>query len=368
MLLPEMLPVLEISKTQAGGIFAVYFLVYTLCTPAMGVLSDCFSYRLILTVFTAVLGIGALMMAFAATFFQASLFLSIAGFGHAACWAPVVVLVQKWVPNNRRGTALSFVSMGVGSGVFLWGILLPVIVSSTDWQTGWLALGYTALGIALLNLILVRNPNNNQPDQVNSKPGLKEFLSSYRKIFRQAIFWKIGVSYLLVGFNVIILFTFLPVYTREILNVAYAVSTSFISVIAFFGIVGQLLLGPLSDKVGRGRIMIVCSIFLAGSVLGILFSGSTWTLYILTACYGVGYGAVWPVYAAAASDLFPKEYSGGVVGLWTVFLGVGSIIAPVICGWLIDNTGSYSWVFQLAMSAGVLSTLLLLTVRKFSFE
>ncbi len=368
MLLPEMLPVLGISKTQAGGIFAIYFIVYTLCTPALGALSDYFSYRIILTIFTAILATGALLMAFVSNFIQASLFFSIAGFGHAACWAPVVVLVQKWVPNHRRGTALSFVSMGVGSGIFLWGLLLPVIVSSADWQKGWLALGGTGLVIALLNFILVRNPVNNQPEQINSKTGLRNFLSSYRKIFRQAIFWKIGLSYLFVGFSVIIFFTFLPVYTREKLDVAYAVSTSFISVIAFFGILGQMLLGPLSDKVGRGRVMTVCSLILAGSGLGVLFSESTWSLYVMTGCYGVGYGAVWPVYAAAASDLFPKNYSGGVVGLWTVFLGVGSIIAPVICGWLIDSTGNYSWVFLLAMLAGTLSALLLLTVPKFGIE
>jgi MFS family permease len=362
MLLPEMLPELGISKTQAGVIFAVYFVVYTLFTPALGAISDLYNYRVILSVFTALLAVGALMMAYATTAFQASLFFALAGFGHAACWAPVVSLVQKWVPDKRRGTALSFVSMGVGSGIFIWGLLLPVIVSAADWKAGWIALGLTGLGIALLNAILIRNPINGKGDKTSTAPDLRTLLTSYRRIFNQGLFWAIGVAYLLIGANVIILFTFLPVYSRESLSVTYAASTRFISIIAFFGITGQLLLGPLSDKVGRIRIMITCSMIMGAASLGILLADSVWLLYLLTGCYGIGYGAVWPVYAAAASDLFPKRHSGGVVGLWTVFLGLGSIVAPVTCGWMVDQTGSYDWVFILALTAGSLSAFILLAI------
>lgn len=362
MLLPEMLPELGISKTQAGVIFAVYFIVNTLFTPVLGAITDHYSYRLIVSVFTAVLAAGALLMTFATTVLQACLFFAVAGFGHAACWAPVMALVQKSVPDQRRGTVLSIVSMGVGVGVFAWGLLLPVIVSFASWKAGWVALGLACFGIALMNAILVRDPVVETSKQSVQDLDRFGFFASYRRIFKQGLFWMIGVAYLLVGANVIIIFTFLPVYSTEALGVTYAASTRIIAVIALFGIVGQLLLGPLSDKVGRIKVMVVCSLIMGVSSLGMLLADHVWVLNVMTGFYGIGYGAVWPVYVAVASDLFPKRHSGGVIGLWTVFLGVGSIVAPVICGWVIDTTGSYDWVLILALVIGLLPVLLLLAI------
>jgi MFS family permease len=143
------------------------------------------------------------------------------------------------------------------------------------------------------------------------------------------------------------------------LDFAYATSTRFPAFIALFGIVGQLTLGTLSDALGRVKVLMACGAIMSVGCLGMVyFKEDTW-LFATTAFYGLGYGAVWPVYAAAASDYFPKDKIGSVVGLWTVFLGVGSIISPVICGWTIDLSGSYRWTFLLGLISGILSVLVL---------
>ena len=68
------------------------------------------------------------------------------------------------------------------------------------------------------------------------------------------------------------------------------------------------------------------------------------------------------MYAAAASDYFSKKLAGSVVGLWTVYLGIGSLLSPIIGGWLADTTGTLQWSFLLAMAAAVVSLLLLVPV------
>ena len=363
MLLPEMLPALSISKTQAGTIFAIYFVVYTLFSPVLGTLSDLFNYRFLITVFTAVLGLGALMMGFVNSFYQACLVFPIAGLGHAACWAPVTALVQKWVPDKKRGMILSFVTIGIGLAVPFWGTLIPFIVSVFDWRAGWAGMGLFGLAVAGLNLILVRNPAGQNNQGVSAKDRLKLVLSIYKSLIRAKQFWIIGTAYLLLGFNVLVPFTFLPVYSREALQFDYATSTRFVSLIAFFGIAGQLTLGPLSDRLGRVNIMMVCSTIMAIACLGMITSAAEWWLYAAASFYGLAYGAVWPVYAAAASDFFPSSQTGSVVGLWTVFLGLGSIVSPVLCGWTIDISGVYTWAFFLGILSGAFSTLILTAIR-----
>lgn len=362
LLLPEMLPALGISKAQAGGIFSTYFILYTLATPIIGALSDRCNYRLILTFFTMVMAGGALMMATVKGLFQAHLFFSLAGVGHAACWAPVTALVQKWVPDHKRGAALSLMAMGVGLGIPLWSLLLPALVGSADWRAGWMAMGLSGLGVAALNFLLVRNPIPSDSD-ADALPGPgPRFWPAYREILKQPKFWIIGTAYLFVGFNVIIPFTFLPVYARESLALPYAVSTRFVAVIALCGVVGQLTLGPLSDTVGRIRVLVICGLVMGAGCLGVAFAQNQWMLYTFTGFYGWGYGAVWPVYAAAARDYFSRHQTGGIVGLWTVFLGLGSVVSPVVCGWTIDLTGSYTWAFLMGLLSGLLSAVVLLGV------
>lgn len=368
MLLPEMLPALSITKTQAGTIFAIYFIVYTIFTPVLGTLSDIFNYRLILPLFTAVLACGAWMMAYADGFLPASLFFSIAGLGHAACWAPVASLVSKWVPDSRRGTALSFVTMGVGMGIPLWGFMLPKIVFAWNWQAGWIAMGGFGLAVAGLNLILVKNPADTGATPASTRSRITRHFGTYRELLQNKVFWVIGMAYLLVGFNVLVPFTFLPVYTREKLDFAYAVSTRFPAIIAMFGIAGQLTLGTLSDVLGRVKVMMICGSVMGLTCLGMLYLNTAWGLFVTTAVYGLGYGAVWPVYAAAASDYFPKDKTGSVVGLWTVFLGIGSIVSPVACGWAIDFTGSYNWTFLAGLISGILSVLILTILPKLAYK
>jgi MFS family permease len=360
MLLPEMLPALGIGKAQAGMIFAAYFVVYTAATPVLGAMSDRYNYRVILILFTLILAGGASMMALARNLWQASLFFAIAGLGHAACWAPVTALVQKWVPDQKRGMALSLVTMGVGLGIPLWGFLLPIIVAAADWRVGWLGMGLFGLAVSILNVVLVRNPLQKDDRDQFSKQTETSFWHSYRDLFNNPFFWIIGTAYLLVGFNVLVPFTFLPVYAKEFLGLPYTSATRFVAIIALCGVGGQLTLGLISDAVGRIRVMKICGLIMGLGCLGMMLAHRPSILYLCTGFYGIGYGAVWPVYGAAASDFFSKTQTGGIVGLWTVFLGAGSIISPVVCGWTIDATGSYSWALLLGLGSGVLSAVVLL--------
>jgi len=363
MLLPEMLPSLDISKTQAGAIFGTYFVMYTVFTPVLGILSDLFNYRLLLTLFAGILGLGALLMAYVTGFLQACLFFGLAGLGHAACWAPVASLVQKWVPNDKRGMMLSVVSIGIGVGVPLWGTFLPVIVSAFNWRAGWMGMGFFAMAVAVMNFILIRNPGSPEREITSARQRTEFVLDLYRALLKDKRFWIVGTAYLLVGFNVLVPFTFLPVYARESLHFDYATSTRLISLIAFFGIAGQLTLGTLSDRMGRVHVLMLCGLIMGTACLGMSLFPDEWWLYGMTSFYGLAYGAVWPVYAATAADLFHSSQTGSVVGLWTVFLGAGAIVSPVICGWTIDITGAYTWAFLLGMASGLASTLCLAKSR-----
>jgi MFS family permease len=144
----------------------------------------------------------------------------------------------------------------------------------------------------------------------------------------------------------------------------YEAATRLIAVIAIAGVFGKLLLGHLSDTLGRIRVMILCGALVATGCLGMAYFQRYVTLILFTSVFGIGYGAIWPVYAASAADYFSRRSAGSVVGLWTIYLGIGSVISPVMTGWTIDVTGGYVWAFILAMISAAISSLLLLPLSK----
>ena len=365
-LLPEMLPALAISKTEAGVIYTSFFLAYTVFSPLLGLLGDRYDVRLLLTLFVATLGAGAFLMAYSSSILQASLFYTLAGIGSAACWAPTMALAQRWTSDKHRGKTLAVVDVGSASGIIGTSTAVPAIVIANNWRTGWMSLGILGFAVALINFLLVRSPPEQQSKPGQSRLGRRsgEPVSViYMKLLRDIRFWLIGLAYLLTGFSILIPFAFLSTYAVQELGFSYEIATKLLTVIGVGAIVGKLTLGPFSDKVGRIRVMMLCSALIAVGSLGMAY-GQGIILILLTAIFSLGYGAAWSMYAASASDYFSKEYAGSTVGLWTVYLGIGSIISPVIAGWIADTTGTLTWSFVLAAVGALISLFLLMPVGK----
>ena len=361
-LLPEMLPSLAITKTEAGVIYASFFIAYTVLSPVLGLLGDRYNVRLLLTIFVGVFGAGTFLMAYSSSIIQASLFFILAGIGSAVCWAPTMALAQRWTSDKHRGKTLAFIDVGSALGIVGTSTAVPMIVTAYDWRAGWISLGALGFAVAILNFFAVRNQPREQPVRIQKSPRLhtvEQIGSMYTKLLKDTRFWLIGLAYLLTGFSIIIPFTFLSTYAVQELSFTYETGTKLITVIGVGAIIGKTTLGPLSDRVGRIRIMMLCALLITGGSLGMAYTEGA-GLIAFTAVFSLGYGTAWSMYAAAASDYFSKESSGSIVGLWTVYLGIGSVISPIIAGWIADTTGTLSWSFVLAAAGGIVSLLLLI--------
>ena len=363
-LLPEMLPALSITKAQAGVIYSSYFIAYTILSPVLGLMADRFNLRILIAIFVVIMGAGTFLMQYPTSVFQASAFFTIAGIGCAACWAPVMALAQRWISDKRRGLSLAMIDAGSSLGVIAAGALVPLAVVESSWKLGWMWLGIMAMALGVVNFILIRDRPQTAVRKAASdtiqteKPQL-----GYKQILRDRRFWLIGIAYLMTGFAVIIPFVFLSTYAVQELDISYGSATILITFIGVGGMLGKLSLGPLSDKAGRLRIMLLCAFLIGAGCLAMAFCRG-WMLVAVCFVYGIGYGACWAMYAACASDFFSKKAAGGIIGLWTFLMGLGSITAPILSGWTADISGTLRWAFIMAMGAGFISLLLLLGMMR----
>jgi MFS family permease len=367
-LLPEMLPSLAISKTEAGVIYSSFFIAYTVASPILGLMGDRLNVRLLLTLFVAILGTGAFLMAYSSSIPQASLFFVLAGIGSAACWAPVMALAQRWTSDKHRGKTLAFVDVGSSLGIIVISAAIPLIVAAHSWRTGWMSLGILGFAVAVINFFMVTNKPEEQLKlrQTRQERHTGEPVSAiYMKLLRDVKFWLIGLGYALTGFSIMIPFTFLSTYAVQELAFSYEAAARLVTAIGVGAMVGKLTLGTLSDKVGRIKVMMLCAILIAAGCLGMAYSQGI-ILILFTIIFSLGYGTAWAMYAASASDYFSKEYAGSIVGLWTFYLGIGLMFSPIIAGWIADTTGTLAWSFVLAAVSAVISLFLLIPVWRAS--
>jgi OFA family oxalate/formate antiporter-like MFS transporter len=362
--LPEMLPTLGISKTGAGMIYSSYFIAYTVLSPVLGLLGDRYDARVIISLFTAILGIGTFLMAYSSSVLEASLYFTLTGIGASACWAPVTALAQRWTSDKRRGTTLGFIDAGSALGAICSGAAVPLAVKAFGWGAGWMSLGSMGLLVAIINYTVIRNRPAEQSNPVSLPPEsvIEPLTKIYAKLLRDTRFWLFGLAYLLVSFSIIIPFTFVSTFAVEELALSYTTAASLITVIGITALAGKLLLGTLSDRVGRIRVILFCMILIAAGSLGMAYANNAMILFIAVAVFGIGEGAIWTLYAAAASDYFSKKHTGSIVGLWTVYLGIGSLLSPIFAGWIADATDTLMWSFLLAVAAAVVALILLIPI------
>jgi MFS family permease len=218
-----------------------------------------------------------------------------------------------------------------------------------------------------MNFFLIRSrpPLELEPQGSGRAPQVQiPIKAAYMAIFRDKRFYLIGFSYLLISFAILIPFTFLTAYATQELKISYQSAAGLVAVIGVAGAIGKLVLGHISDIVGRVKVMMLCAVLTGVGGLGMAYAQNFLMLALFAVVFGVGYGTIWPVYAASARDLFSRDYSGSIVGLWTLFHGLGSILAPVFAGWSIDATGTYVWAFILTVISSAISLLLLLPLTK----
>jgi OFA family oxalate/formate antiporter-like MFS transporter len=169
----------------------------------------------------------------------------------------------------------------------------------------------------------------------------------------------IGASYFFISLGVYIVSDFIVTYGVVELKVPYPVASTFISIMALTSIVGGFVLMTLSDYIGRAKSLVIIHSLLALSILFIILAkGDISLLRIGIGWFGFIYGPIFPMYAACARDYFPKEVAGTVIGLLTLFYGIGAMVGPIMGGHLTDLMGTFRWSFGIgaiaALSAGIL--------------
>jgi MFS family permease len=150
--------------------------------------------------------------------------------------------------------------------------------------------------------------------------------------------------------------------TKYLIEIGFAPSVAAyaLGLVGFGGIVGQIALGHLSDRIGREWVWtLACAGFVASYALLLAMRQhpTPVLLYLMVASQGMlGYGLA-SVFGAIPAELFQGKHYGMIFGTLSLTSILGGAAGPWITGALHDRTGDYVIAFWLSIGASLVSAI-----------
>jgi len=288
-----------------------------------GAAADRYGIRLVVTIAVFLGGATGLARAFAPSFevmFVLMCFMGIAVYGSMP---NLPKLVAIWFPPRQAGFAAGIYTMAIGIGLSLGLLTAPLF---RDWQAAFTYVGIATLVVAFLWALLARNAPKgveiNMPPMIS---GIKRGLKSRNILLTCVVYFLFMGTFTSFSGN-------FPEALEIIHNISPATAGAITALLAGGGILGNLLIPALSDRIGLRKPFIygasitipVCLFFawyLAPSV-------ATWVLVFLG---GIAVGSLPPIVLTLPLE-FPEighEHVGGATGLILSSLALGGFIIPL---------------------------------------
>lgn len=121
--------------------------------------------------------------------------------------------------------------------------------------------------------------------------------------------------------------------------------------------------GKLADSIGRKPVFLFgIAVFVVGSALCGIAQNMV-ELILFRVIQGLGSGAVQPVAVTIIADLYTLEKRAKMLGLYSGFWGVASVIAPLLGGFIVQHL-SWHWIFYINVPLGIIAFLLVVFFLK----
>lgn len=345
-MVPELMEQFHISAHRFGALISLYYLAYTPMQVVVGVLTDLYGPRYILTVAVAICTLGSFFFGMADNIYLASVGRFLVGFGSAFAFVSALKLASIWLPLNRFALFAGLVTALGMIGGMVGDIGLTYIVAIFGWkQTIYFG---TLLGVILIPIIwlVIKDKKDLSQIQTPLSPKrstyhntLSDTLSGLLVILTNPQVWIAGAigCVLYLSLSVFAELWGIP-FLRGVYHLT-ANQAAFTNSFVFFGwLVGAPLTGWISDKMQKRRLPLMFGcLFSAISIAWIIYLPSTPIFVVKGLLFLFGaFSSIEVVCFAVGRETSPSHVSGAAVSLVNLLVMLGGLIFQPIVGKILD--------------------------------
>lgn len=183
----------------------------------------------------------------------------------------------------------------------------------------------------------------------------KIMFSSLNKLYREfpSRFWTVvGVMFIdRVGGTM--LFPFFSLYITQKFDVGMTQAGIVLGFFSIFGMLGGMIGGALTDKLGRRSLILFGLVFSALSTLSLGLANQFWMLFPLAVLTGLLSDIAHPAHQAMIADILPEKQRAEGFGILRVVANISWIIGPTIGGLIANRSYFYLFVIDAVLSCFV---------------
>ncbi|MEO7005774.1 MAG: MFS transporter [Terrimesophilobacter sp.] len=298
-------------------------------------------------------------------------------FGIGVCWAlaltgfcmltaALTAVISDQVPVGQRGYVSGWISAPQAIGTIL-GLVLVMALSLGQF------LGYAAMAVLLVVLVLpfvLSVPDAVLPREAHTRLTLTRLIQGFWISPRKHpdFGWTL-LSRILVNFGNAFGTTMLLYFLWFGLRLGQdAAQTSLIVltlIYMIFVILASLVLGRLSDRIGRRKAFVFAAAALqALAALMLAIVPNLAVAMVAAGILGLGYGCFLSVDQALATQVLPAaEDRGKDLGIMNIATAVPQAIAPLLGALLVVALGGFTGLFLLAAVAAVAGALTVIPIK-----
>jgi MFS family permease len=350
---------LKLSNTELGLAFSAFAYPYAFFQLVGGWLGDRFGARatlgicgLIVCASTAATGlVGGLSSLFAARLAL--------GIGEGATFPTATRAMAVWMPADRWGFAQGITHSFARIGNALTPPLIAAIIVASSWRGSFFALGAASFVWVLVWIWFFRNDPERHPSI--SPAELATIKATGRRPTAPSVPWLQLFQRMLpvtavdfcYGWTLWLFLSWIPSFFYQNYHLDLQHSALYSAGVFMAGVIGDTVGGVFSDALLRrtgNRGTARRNVIVAGMLGGFVFLLPVMLVHDLTIsavslslaffCVELIVAPIWSV----PMDIAP-DYSGSASGMMNFGFGVAGIISPVVFGFLVDATGSWTLPF-----------------------
>lgn len=368
------------SRGAIGIGFSLSRLENGILGPAQGWLVDRFGPRAVIRAGLVILAIGFVLFSQLDSLpgFYITFGIMTVGAGISGSM-PITVVVVQWF-QRHRSRALGLASMGSAVG----GLVAPfliVAITTIGWRQTAIASAAVVLlvGLPLSSLIRHRpadlglrvdglteeeEAGHRETDQGTRRALVTTTDFTVREAIRTPAFWLVSLGHSSAVLVVTALMVHLFLHLTDSLGYSDAQAATFIALMTFCQIVGQVVGGYLGDRVDKRVIAVVCMAVHSAMLLLIAYVGTVPAVTAFAILHGLAWGTRGPLMQALRADYFGRGSFGMIMGISASVTMIGSILGPFIAGVLFDATGSYAVGFTAIAAISLCGSLFFVFARQ----
>jgi MFS family permease len=343
------------NQSMIGVFFGLIYIANAAGPMTIGWVSDRISRRTLFTT-ASLLGLPALILiGLADSLWQVIVLTGIVWYSGGLCLALISIFTGLQTDKSNRGRSFSLVSISIPLGSLIGGAVIGMLVSSYGYGLLFLVLGGVWSILPILGWVLIEDAQDSrQAAPVSQKGATAERISGrYYLLMLASLFSATTIATGRLG---------TPLLMNNLEFSASAITSS-ATISGLVAIPITLLIGVLSDRLGRQHFLVLIYLLAAGGAIGLSFAGQLWQFWLVATMTLVAFVINGAMASALATDLLPeKQLSKGISWINTAN-SVGAILSFMTAGYLMELLGAKS-LFMIASALPLVSAALVESIAK----